>query len=341
MQLSADLLDVPVLITGSAVAARRAVRRYRATGARVRSIECPAHFATGTLDEVRLVVAVDDGDPGWAPLAAACRLHNVLLVREQPALPGRHVTLIGGGPGPTDLLTSRALNALAEADVVFYDRLGPAAELDRLAPGAELVDVGKTPGHHRVPQEEIQRLMVASAHHGHRVVRLKGGDPFVFGRGGEEVAACVEAGIPVTVVPGVSSAISVPAAAGIPVTHRNVSHSFTVVSGHAPLSTGEHTSLAGLAAAGGTLVVLMGIGTLPHLVAGLLRSGLAATTPAAVIERGYSRDQRTTTTVLGSMVTATAACSNPAVLVIGAVAALGSDSTSTADISRLAAMLHP
>jgi uroporphyrin-III C-methyltransferase len=342
MQLTADLLDVPVLITGSAVAARRTVRRYRAAGAQVRTIDCPAHFVTSTLDEVRVVVAVDDGDPGWAPLGAACRLHNVLLVREQAALPGRNVTLIGGGPGPADLLTARAVAALAEADVVFYDRLGPAAELDRLAPGAELVDVGKTPGHHRVPQEEIERLMVASAHRGHRVVRLKGGDPFVFGRGGEEVAACVAAGIPVTVVPGISSAISVPAAAGIPVTHRNVSHSFTVVSGHAPLSTAEHTALAGLAAAGGTIVVLMGIGTLPHLVAGLLRSGLAATTPAAVIERGYSRDQRTTNTELGNMVTATATCSNPAVLVIGAVAALGASSAATAEMNRLAAaMLHP
>ncbi|WP_125610467.1 uroporphyrinogen-III C-methyltransferase [Specibacter cremeus] len=229
------------------------------------------------------------------------------------------ITLVGGGPGPADLLTVRAVTALRRADVVYFDRLGPTDDLAALAPSATFVDVGKTPGCHKVPQEEIQARMVADARAGLAVVRLKGGDPFVFGRGGEEVAAAVAAGIPVTVVPGVSSAVAVPGAAGIPVTHRQVSRLFTVVSGHAPLSPAEYTHLAGL---GGTVVVLMGIGTLPALAAGLAAAGLQPHTPVAVVERGFSDTQRTTTATLGTIVSAAATCRNPAVIVIGAVVGL-------------------
>lgn len=232
------------------------------------------------------------------------------------------ITLVGGGPGPADLLTLRAARALAAADVVYFDRLGPTEDLAELAPCATFVDVGKTPGHHKVPQEEIQERMVDDARAGLHVVRLKGGDPFVFGRGGEEMAAAVAAGIPVTVVPGVSSAVAVPGAAGIPVTHRNVSHLFTVVSGHAPLAVHEYRHLAGL---GGTIVVLMGIGTLPQLVVGLRLAGLPNVTPVAVVERGFSHTQRTTTATLGSIVSAASTCRNPAVIVIGDVVALAGD----------------
>lgn len=230
-----------------------------------------------------------------------------------------HITLVGGGPGPADLLTVRAARALAAADVVYFDRLGPTADLLELAPRATFVDVGKTPGHHKVAQEDITARMICGARSGLHVVRLKGGDPFVFGRGGEEMGAAVAEGIPVTVVPGVSSAISVPGAAGIPVTHRNVSHLFTVVSGHAPLTTSEFTHLAGL---GGTIVVLMGIATLPSLVAGLHRAGLANVTPVAVVERGFSHTQRTTIATLGSIVNESATSRNPAVIVIGDVVTL-------------------
>lgn len=229
------------------------------------------------------------------------------------------ITLVGGGPGPADLLTIRAARALAVADVVYFDRLGPTADLAQLAPRATFVDVGKTPGHHKVAQEDITARMLDGARAGLHVVRLKGGDPFVFGRGGEEMAGAVAAGIPVTVIPGISSAIAVPGAAGIPVTHRNVSHLFTVVSGHAPLSTSEYTHLAGL---GGTIVVLMGIGTLPSLVAGLRLAGLANVTPVAVVESGFSHSQRTTTATLGSIVGASSSCRNPAVIVIGDVVGL-------------------
>ncbi len=337
MRLDADLTGQTVLVTGSAATARRAVRRYLGAGAEVRTIESPASFRKSVLDEVMLVAAVDDGDPGWAPLQHACRLHGVLLVREPAAMPGRMVTLIGGGPGPADLITARGLEALREADVIYYDALGPQQDLDLLAPGAQLIDVGKTPGNHRVSQSETERLMVASARLGNRVVRLKGGDPFVFGRGGEEVAACVSAGIPVTVIPGISSCISVPAAAGIPVTHRNVSHLFTVVSGHAPLTEQEHRHLAGL---GGTIVVLMGIGTLPQLASGLLAAGMPPDLPAAVVERGYRLDQRTTIAQLGSIVTAAAKCSSPAVLVIGQVVAMGHPHAVQTEIDSLTALLH-
>ena len=233
-----------------------------------------------------------------------------------------HITLAGGGPGPADLLTLRAARALAVADVVYFDRLGPTADLAQLAPRATFVDVGKTPGRHKVPQEDITARMIDGARSGLQVLRLKGGDPFVFGRGGEEMAGALAAGIPVTVIPGVSSAIAVPGAAGIPLTHRNVSHLFTVVSGHAPLTPREYAHLAGL---GGTLVVLMGIGTLPSLVAGLRLAGLAASTPVAVLERGFSPTARTTTSTLAGIVAASSTCRNPAVIVMGEVVALGAE----------------
>ncbi len=229
--------------------------------------------------------------------------------------------------------------ALRDADVVFYDRLAPYQELPALT-SADLVDVGKKPGHHKVSQAGIEELIVQAAQAGRNVVRLKGGDPYVFGRGGEEVAACVKAGVPVRVISGVTSAISVPAAAGIPVTHREVSHMFTVVSGHAPLTEKELTHLAGL---GGTIVVLMGIGTLHQLAAGLRRAGMRADMPMAVVERGYRPGQRTTVAELGTITTAAAGCSNPAVLVIGDVVRVAEANRgtagATADLDRLAASL--
>jgi uroporphyrin-III C-methyltransferase len=261
------------------------------------------------------------------------------VAAEPAAGPIGHVTLVGGGPGTTELLTVAAVNALRDADVVFFDRLAPCQELPSLT-SAELVDVGKKPGHHKVSQGEIEKLMVESALAGNNVVRLKGGDPYVFGRGGEEVASCVAAGVPVRVISGVTSAISVPAAAGIPVTHREVSHMFTVVSGHAPLTEKELTHLAGL---GGTIVVLMGIGTLHHLAAGLRRAGMRADMPMAVVERGYRPGQRTTIADLGTITSAAAGCSNPAVLVIGEVVRVAEanrgHAEAAADLDRLAASL--
>ncbi|GAB3185553.1 hypothetical protein GCM10027060_24770 [Nesterenkonia halophila] len=240
------------------------------------------------------------------------------------------VTLVGGGPGAADLMTVRARDALAAADVVYHDRLAPTDDLPAWAPRAELVDVGKRPGHHRVPQEEIGRMLVSAARAGRVVVRLKGGDPYVFARGGEEVAACRAAGVSVTVVPGISSAFAVPAAAGIPVTARGVSKACTVISGHDPLTEEE---LAGLVGLGGTVVVLMGVGTLGHTVSGLQRRGMAPTTPTAIVEQGFGAAQRTTIASLSEVLSAAAGrgIGAPAVLVIGDVVALAAREPGTGE----------
>jgi uroporphyrin-III C-methyltransferase len=341
MQLSIDLSGRDVLVTGSDTAARQAVLRYQGAGAAVHRLSTPAGSRhDGPLPERPfLVAAVDDGQPGWEPRLARCRETGIPVAVEPAAGPAGHVTLVGGGPGSTELLTVAAIKALREADVVFYDRLAPYQELPALST-AELVDVGKRPGHHPVSQAGIEELMVAAARAGRNVVRLKGGDPYVFGRGGEEVAACVKARVPVRVISGVTSAISVPAAAGIPVTHREVSHLFTVVSGHAPLTEKEHQHLAGL---GGTIVVLMGIGTLQQLAAGLSRAGMRADMPMAVVERGYLPGQRTTIADLGTITTAAARCSNPAVLVIGDVVRVAEANRgcaqADAELDRMAASL--
>ncbi|MBB2899990.1 uroporphyrin-III C-methyltransferase/precorrin-2 dehydrogenase/sirohydrochlorin ferrochelatase [Kineococcus radiotolerans] len=238
------------------------------------------------------------------------------LRRRRPGA-GR-VTLVGGGPGEVDLLTLRGRRRLAEADVVVVDRLAPTAVLDELDPDVQVVDVGKTPDHHPVPQEEINRIIVEHARAGRRVVRLKGGDNYVLGRGGEEVLACRAAGVEVEVVPGVTSAFAVPAAAGIPVTHRGLSRSVTVVSGH------EDVDAATLARLDGTVVFLMGVTMLPRLCADLVAAGKPASTPVAIVENGWRPDQRTTRGTLGD-IAATAArrgVRSPAVIVVGAVAGL-------------------
>jgi len=240
------------------------------------------------------------------------------------------VTLVGGGPGSRELLTLGAVDALRDADVVLFDRLAPYEVLVEFCPDALLIDVGKQPGHHAVPQHEIERLLVTHALTGAHVVRFKGGDPYIFGRGGEEVLACRSAGVPVEVIPGVTSSIAVPAAAGIPLTHRGISHAFTVISGHAPLTETEFEHLAGL---GGTIVVLMGVNALPALAPGLVRAGLSPDTPAAVIERGHQRGQRTTGATIATLPAAAsvAGVRSPAVIVIGEVVRLALDGDTEAD----------
>lgn len=248
--------------------------------------------------------------------------------RKKPGV-GR-VTLVGGGPGDFGLLTVAARDALAAADVVLYDRLSPHATLGELSPTAELINVGKQPGNHPISQTGIEALIVKHALAGAHVVRLKGGDPYVFGRGSEEVMACHANGIAVTVLSGVTSAISVPAAAGIPLTHRGLSHAFTVISGHAPLGDNE---LEALCLLGGTIVVLMGVGTLPTLTQGLIRHGMTGMMPVAIIENGFSQNQRTTIATLGTVLAEAAAAkvSAPAVLVIGEVVALAYSADASAE----------
>lgn len=327
MRLDLDLSGRRVLLVGSASGARRALARYQAAGAivdrRDADAELPLRLASSALLPgalPALIVWLDGPAPIRARLGLEAERLRVWLVDESPAptLPRGSVTLVGGGPGDPELITLAGRRALAEADVVLFDRLGPRDAVADWAPGALLIDVGKTPGHHAVPQQEIEALLVQHALAGNAVVRLKGGDSFVFGRGVEEVHACRAAGVPVTVVPGVTSAISVPAAAGIPVTHREISRAFTVVSGHAPFSAEELGHLAGL---GGTLVVLMGVNTLPQLVAGLQRAGMRADMPLAIVERGFTPSQRSTVSTVGAITgrLADLAPRSPAVIVIGEV----------------------
>jgi uroporphyrinogen III methyltransferase/synthase len=230
------------------------------------------------------------------------------------------VYLVGAGPGDPGLITRRGAEVLAAADVVLYDRLVDVRLLDLVPPGAVLVDVGKRPGAPR-RQDEVNALLLEYAAGHDTVVRLKGGDPFVFGRGGEEAAALVEAGVPFEVVPGVSSAFAVPASAGIPVTQRGVSSSVTVVTGHVG-EPGEPGAVDwdGLARAGGTLVVLMGMATRAEIVRRLVAGGRAPDTPVTVVHAGTTPKSEQVRTTLERLVEV--ALDPPCVIVIGPVAAL-------------------
>jgi uroporphyrin-III C-methyltransferase/precorrin-2 dehydrogenase/sirohydrochlorin ferrochelatase len=235
------------------------------------------------------------------------------------------VTLIGAGPGDPELITVKGRRLLATATVVVVDHLAPGLLLDELGPHVEVVDASKLPYGPQRAQEEINRILVDRAGAGHTVARLKGGDPYVFGRGGEEVLACVAAGVPVTVVSGVTSAFAAPAAAGIPVTHRGVTHEVVVVAGHLP--PGDPQSLVdwpALARLRGTVCVLMGLKNLSAIAAALIKGGRDGATPAAVVQDGTTEHQRTVHAPLAKIAAATAAAGlrSPAIVVIGAVAEL-------------------
>ncbi len=236
------------------------------------------------------------------------------------------VYLVGAGPGDPDLITVAGLRCLQRADVVVYDRLANPALLAYAPAGAELIDVGKEADRHTLPQEEINRLLVARGRAGKTVVRLKGGDPFVFGRGGEEALALAAAGVRFEVVPGVSSAIAAPAYAGIPVTQRELAGSVTIITGHRADTTGDpEAEWERLAAAQttGTLVFLMGVGNLPAIVAALRRAGRPADTPIALIANGTLPDQQTVVGTLADIVErARGVIRPPAVIVVGPVVTL-------------------
>ncbi len=235
------------------------------------------------------------------------------------------VTLIGGGPGPVGQVTVQGLLALQRADVVITDRLAPLALLAELPAHVEIIDAAKNPGGSAMPQEKINMLLIEHARAGHRVVRLKGGDPFVFGRGFEELQACAVAGVRTEVISGLTSAVAGPAAAGLPVTHRGVTHGFTVVSGHLPP---EHpASLVdwpALARSRMTLVILMGVANLPAIAEALLAAGLPGQTCAALVADAGSPRQRELRSTLGEVAVAAASIqlAPPAIVVIGAVAGL-------------------
>ena len=296
--------DVDAAVAAEAEAAR--IFCVNATDSEASSAWVPAV----TRGESHTVAAFGNGVPKHA---MQLRDQIADLLASSPIASGT-VVLVGGGPGPIDLLTVRGRNALAQADVVVYDRLGPGVHIEALAPTAQLVFVGKEAGNHTVPQEQINQILVEHAKAGKRVVRLKGGDSFVFGRGGEELEFCAKNDVATHVVPGVTSAISVPAVAGIPVTHRGVAQSFTVITGHEALEL----------VAGGrdsTLVILMGVTALAESAANLAAGERGEDCPVAIIEDGYGPNQRVNFGTLGTIaeVAKQKGVKAPAVIVVGDV----------------------
>jgi len=227
------------------------------------------------------------------------------------------VYIIGAGPGDPELITVKGLSYLKRADVVLYDRLAPKELLSEVKASTELIDVGKAPQKQRYSQEHINELLIEKAREGKIVARLKGGDPFVFGRGGEECQALAKAGIQYEVVPGVSSAIAVPAYAGIPVTQRGVSTSFTVVTGHESDASSDIDW--GALSTTGTVVFLMGVKNLSEITGQLLAHGRKADTPVALIEQGTTKNQVVITSTLENITEQAEQIKPPAIFVVGDV----------------------
>jgi uroporphyrin-III C-methyltransferase/precorrin-2 dehydrogenase/sirohydrochlorin ferrochelatase len=309
---------------------KASVDRLRDTGERRRFFEAIVDGPAGR----RFI----DGDS-----QGALRIAQRLLAKTStaPRATGE-VTLVGAGPGDPELLTLKALRALQDADVILHDRLVPSVILDLARRDAAKVCVGKTPGGVSTSQEEINELLIRYATDGKRVVRLKGGDPFIFGRGGEELEALARAQIDFSVVPGITAASGCAAYAGIPLTHREYAHSVTFVTGHADKS-GIEPDWRALALPGATAVFYMGLARLDHIIRALLEHGAAPTRPAAIVVRGTLPDQEVIVATLGTLFDAAsaAALESPALLVVGEVVALRSKlawfSTATrADLSQSA-----
>ncbi|WP_030439696.1 uroporphyrinogen-III C-methyltransferase [Actinoplanes subtropicus] len=270
----------------------------------------------------QVTVAVTDGGDRRRAMAVRDLVANALESDPIASPEYKGVALVGAGPGDPELITVKGRRLLAAADVVVADRLVPGLLLGDLRPDVEFVDAAKIPYGPAKAQEEINRILVERALEGRFVVRLKGGDPYVFGRGGEEALACAAAGVPVLVVPGVTSSIAAPALAGIPVTHRGVAHEFTVVSGHVPPDSEQ--SLVDWPALGrlrGTIVVMMGLKNLPAIAARLIAEGRPAQTPVAVVQEGSTAHQRSLRSTLGAVAAevAEAGLRPPATVVIGDV----------------------
>lgn len=295
--------------------------------------------ATGRSEGVTVAVLTTDIHGRDPRRTAAIRDAVVEGLRDGTLVAPHHrtrtpgVALVGGGPGDPDLITVRGRRLLAEADVVIADRLGPRDLLDELPPHVEVIDAAKIPYGRYMAQEAINNALIEHAKQGKSVVRLKGGDPFVFGRGMEEAQALAEAGIPCTVVPGISSSISVPGAAGIPVTHRGVAHEFTVVSGHvAPDDERSLVDWPSLAKLRGTLVILMGVDKIGKIAATLTAHGRSPETPVALIQEGTTAAQRRVDATLATVAAEVTAheVKPPAVIVIGDVVHVGPQGSGSA-----------
>ncbi|KAB8190861.1 uroporphyrinogen-III C-methyltransferase [Nonomuraea phyllanthi] len=286
--------------------------------------------ASGRVDEISVAVTAG-GDPRRAAgirdaVVGALRDGTVDARRNRTKPVG--VALVGGGPGDPGLITVRGRQLLAQADVVVADRLAPRALLDELAPDVELIDAAKVPYGRALSQDTINELLVDRARQGKFVVRLKGGDPFVFGRGGEEMIACARSGIPVLVVPGITSAVAVPASAGVPVTHRGVSQEFHVISVHvAPDDPRSTVDWPALARSHGTLVLLMAVERLAKVAEALVRDGRSPETPAMVVQDGTLPTQRTVIASLSTVADRVSAAGirPPAIVVVGDVVRVGQE----------------
>lgn len=319
MFVDCDLTGAHLALLGAPERTERVAHKY--PGATLVQVANPAHLADCAPVSLAVICAAKTDTEARDVWAQAVRdfLPGSLLTfdAEEPATGYGTVFLIGAGPGKAGYMTARALQALAESDVVLIDHLAPTADLAAWAPGAEIIDVGKVPGAHRVPQRQIDRLMIDKAKAGLKVARLKGGDPYVFGRGTEELYVCEREGIPVEVISGVTSSIAVPASAKVPMTLRKVGHMFTVVSGHSPLSDRELDHLAGFVELGGTVSLLMGVRTLPHTVASLLARGVDPAMPLATFENVYREGERVLFSTLDKADTELAGIRPPAITVIG------------------------
>jgi uroporphyrin-III C-methyltransferase len=343
---SLELDGLPVLVCGGGPAALSAIRGLLDSGAVVTVVASEigatvADLAARGLLIIRrrppapedfrdaaLVVPATGTAERDQRIAAAARDHGVPAVAPAPATMQRpagagSVILVGGGPGDPGLLTVAGLQAVAEADVIVCDRLAPLSALQHARPEAVIIEVAKIPRGTSTSQQQINEILVEHASAGKTVVRLKGGDPFVFGRGGEEWQACAAAGIPVTVIPGVSSAVAGPALAGVPLTHRELTQGFTVISGHAPPGDpGSTLNWQALATANTTLVIMMGVATLPAITAELIKYGLSADTPAMTVADAAMPSQRSVRGTVAHIAALTkeADIKPPAITVIGAVA---------------------
>jgi uroporphyrin-III C-methyltransferase / precorrin-2 dehydrogenase / sirohydrochlorin ferrochelatase len=308
-----------------AEAERRHIFCVRADVAREGTAVTPASF-----EYEGLSVGVLAGGEHRRSAAIRSAIHEAfqrgVITAETPDVLHGGVALVGGGPGDPELITVRGRRLLAHADVVVADRLAPPELLAELPPQVEVIDAAKIPYGRAMAQDAINEVLIDRAKAGKFVVRLKGGDPFVFARGYEEVLACADAGIPVTVVPGVTSAIAVPALAGVPVTHRAVTHEFVVVSGH--VAPGHPESLVNwnaLAALSGTIVLLMAVERIELFTKALLDGGRPADTPVLVVQHGTTASQRTLRATLADAPERIReeGIRPPAIIVIGSVAAFG------------------
>jgi uroporphyrin-III C-methyltransferase len=346
---SLELDGLPVLVCGGGPAALSAIRGLLDSGAVVTVVATDIGATVADLAarglliirrrppapddfrDVALVVPATGIAERDRTIAAAARDHGVPAVATTPAVAkslhkGGSVILVGGGPGDPGLLTVAGLEAIKEADVIVCDRLAPLAALQHARPEVTIIDVAKIPRAASTSQEQINQILLEHASAGKTVVRLKGGDPFIFGRGGEEWQACAAAGIPVTVIPGVSSATAGPALAGVPLTHRELTQGFTVISGHAP--PGDPTSTLNwqaLATANTTLVIMMGVATLPAITDELIKYGLAPKTPAMTVADAAMPSQQSVRGTVADIAALTkdAGIKPPAITVIGAVAQFG------------------